>query len=250
MSTQALLPTKKRTPSLTLANAKGFVYGPVKVGKTTLGASLADDALILATEPGFGAVEAYVVEVDSWDKFRSVAAEIAETGGFSMLVIDTVDELYRMCSARVCETHGVKHPGDVDYGKVWAAIDDEFRLRIGKLTSLGVGVWFISHSKEVEIKTRVGSITKTVPTLRGQAMKFLNEFCDFILLATSELGPDGEERVLHTAATENYEAGGRYALDDPIPLEADALREAIEKATKAVNGASASKSTTSKAGAK
>jgi len=228
-----LLPAEKSAPTLAFENIKGFLYGPPKVGKSTLASELSDDVLILACEPGLGGLTAYSIDIDSWDKFREVGAELAKSPDkFSIVVIDTVDELYRMCTDAVCEQHGVKHPSEAEYGKVWGAITDEFRLRVGKLASLGRGTWFISHAQEQEIKSRIGTRTKTVPTLKAPGLAFLHGFCDFILYAAVESTEDGEKRVLHTAATEEYEAGGRYTLTDPLPLKAAALRKDIERVTK------------------
>lgn len=230
--TAGLLPEKKTPPSLDFRGAKVLLYGAPKVGKTTLAANLADDVLILACEPGTGGLSTYTVEIGSWEKFREVGAELAESDRFSIVAVDTVDELYRMCSDAVCDKLGIDYPGDAEYGKGWAAVRDEFRLRVGKLASLGRGVWFISHAHEVEIKSRIGTRDKTVPTLNSRALSFLHGFCDLILLAQSESTEDGEKRLIRTAATENYEAGGRITLTDPLPLDAAALRKDIERAAK------------------
>jgi DNA polymerase III delta prime subunit len=227
------LPIEKTPPSLDPATAKVLLYGPPKVGKSTLAAGLdTDHTLFIATEPGLGALEVYSVPVTSWTQFREVGAKLAENSDqFKMVVIDTVDELYRMVSDDVCTRMGVEHPSDKGYGKVWGAIASEFRLRVGKLSSLGLGIWFVSHSKDVEIEKSVGKITKTVPTVAGQAREFLIGFCDYILYATSHLSENGEQRVIHSSASENFEAGCRgEQLPDPLELRAETLRDAMQKA--------------------
>lgn len=230
-----LLPEKKSEPTLAFDNIKGLLYGAPKVGKSTLASQLADDVLILATEPGLGGLSAFSVDIDSWDTFREVGAELAKTDKHSIVVVDTADELYRMCSAAVCEKLKIDHPSDAEWGKGWQAVKDEFRLRVGKLAGLGRGTWFISHAHEIEIKSRIGSRTKTVPTLNNRGLEFLHGFCDFILYAASEESKDGERRLLHTQATEAYEAGGRYTLPDPLPLSAGTLKREIDKAVKEAN---------------
>lgn len=226
------LPTEKTTPTLDPATAKVLLAGAPKVGKTTLASQIdPEHTLILATEPGYGAIEAYVQPVGSWEAFREVGAELASgKHHFTTVVIDTVDELYKMCTDTVLRSLGITHPSDLDYGKGWAAVTDEFRLRIAKLCALGLGVWFISHAEDKEIEQRVGTITKSVPSLGGKAGKWLTGFVDFILFATVEQGAEGDERLLRTAATENFEAGGRVPLPDPLPLDAAALREAMAAA--------------------
>lgn len=238
MATATLLPTKKTPPSLSFAGAKVLLYGQPKVGKTTLAAGLADDVLILACEPGLGGLSAYSVEIDSWDTFRKVGAELSESDKHSIVVIDTVDELYRMCADSVCQQLGVAHLADAEWGKGWQMARDEFRLRVGKLAALGGrGVWFISHSMDTELRTRVGTRTRTIPTLDKRAFGFIEGFVDFIFLAEAQATPEGDEqRVIRTAPAEEFVAGGRVNLPDPLPLSADAVRKAIEAASKPQKG--------------
>lgn len=226
------LPTEKTAPSLAPERAKVLLYGPAKIGKSTLASKLdPEHTLFLACEPGLGAIEAYELPIATWQEFRETGAELAKgEHPYRILVVDTVDELIRMCADDVLGKLGASHASDLGYGKGWAAIADEFRLRIARLANLGLGVWFISHSKEVEIKTAVGSITKSVPDIGGQARSFLIGFCDLILFATSQVSSDGEHRILRTSASENWEAGGRVPLADPLPLDAAALRADLERA--------------------
>lgn len=229
----SILPTAKTKPTLTAEAAKVFLYGEEKIGKTTTAGALdPDHTLFLATEEGYGALEAFVKPIGSWEEFRTIGPELFKGDHpYNTIVIDTVDELLKLCTDKVLTDLGVSYAGDLEFGKGWAAVTDEFRLRVGALCRLGLGVWFISHSKEEEVKTRTGSITVTAPTLGGGSRKWLLGFVDFILLARSEQGEEGERRVLRTVATENYRAGGRVDLPDPIPLDAAALREAMAAAT-------------------
>lgn len=226
------LPTAKTPPTLEIQSAKVLLAGPPKIGKTTLSANIdPDKTLILATEPGHGAIEAFVHPVNSWMEFREVGAELAAGDhDFTTVVIDTVDELYKLCQAQVMSDIGISHPSDLEYGKGYGLVGDEFRLRVGKLCALGLGVWFISHTEEREIKQKVGTITKQVPSLSGKTGKWLSGFVDFIFFATSEQTEAGDVRLLRTQATENFEAGGRVPLPDPLPLDAVALREAMADA--------------------
>lgn len=228
-----LLPDKKTPPQLTADTAKVLLVGAPKIGKTTLAANLdPDHTLILATEPGTGALEAFETPIRTWDEFRAVGAELAEgKHPFKIVVIDTIDELLKMCGDKVLRGLGVKHASDLEYGKGWGAITDEFRLRVGRLASLGLGVWFISHAKDVEIEERVGTYTKHVPSIGGKAGEWVTGFVDFILFAAYEAqGDQGERRVLRTAATRDYEAGGRVTLPDPLPLDAAAVKKAMADA--------------------
>lgn len=228
------LPTEKSAPSLNPDRLKALLYGPPKIGKSTFASKInPDHTLFIATEPGLGSLEVFQAAPANWAGFRQIGADLAEDPQhFEVIVIDTVDELYRMCSDHVCADLGIKHPADADYGKGWQAVRDEFALRVGKLTGLGLGVWFISHSEDREVKKKVGTKTVTQPSLTGQGRKFLTGFVDFIFLATWEGDEEKDERVLRTQGGEGHEAGGRVPeeakpLPDPLPLDAGALRSAM-----------------------
>lgn len=230
------LPTEKSTRTLSPDKAKALLYGPPKIGKSTFASQInPDHTLFIATEPGLGSLEVYEAPVKTWAEFLKVCGEIAQDRKhYEVVVIDTVDELFRMCSDHVCAELGIKHPSDADWGKGWGAVADEFRLKIGKLASLGLGVWFISHAEDREVKKKVGTKTVTQPTLSGQARKFLIGFVDFIFLATWETDEESDKRILRTQGTEHHEAGGRTPVDakplpDPLPLDADVLRKEMAK---------------------
>lgn len=230
-----ILPTAKSEPTLTAETAKVLLFGPPKIGKTTLAAELdPDHTIFLATEPGQGALSVFKSEIASWGAFLQAGRELHAGGHpYTTFVVDTVDQLHKFCTDHVLRQLGITHPSDADYGKGWAAVNDEFQLRIAALCSLGAGVWFISHAKDEQIKTRTGEITKAVPTIGGQARKFLTGFVDYIFYAEPINTDQGEHRVLRTTAGENFEAGGRVTLPDPLPLEAVAVREAMAAASPA-----------------
>jgi hypothetical protein len=227
------LPTTKTPPTLDMATAKLLVYGPPGIGKTTLAASVdADHTLLLATEPGTGGIEAYVQPIRSWEEFLATGSALAnDKHDFHTVAVDTADELFRFCQEHVMAQHHIAHPSDLEWGKGWQLLSDEFRLRVGRLCNLGLGVIFTSHSKDEEVKQRVGSITRSVPTIAGQGGKFLMGFVDYILFATSEHTEDGEVRMLRTSPSENWIAKARIELPDPILLPKDdpagPLREAM-----------------------
>jgi hypothetical protein len=227
------LPTEKRPPSFDLAHAKVLLYGPPKIGKTTLVAKLDPDAtLFLATEQGTGGVEAYVLPIPDWDAFLGAltALKNATDGRFTTFAVDTVDLLALMCRDHVMRQMGVDHPSDLDYGKGWDAVSTEFRLRIAALSALG-GVWFISHAEEREVKPR-GRPAHTLwqPKMVKSAREFLQGFVDFIFFADFDHDENGaERRVLRTRASDHYNAGSRTPapLPDPLPLEAHAVAAAL-----------------------
>lgn len=205
------LPTEKTPPRLSSATAKVLLYGPPKIGKTTLAGTIhPDTTLILATEAGQGALEHYGVAIPSWDKFRETVGLLqTQDHHYTTVVIDTVDLLYGLCSDAAMKELGVMHPADLDWGKGWKAVIDKFRLAIGVIAAMDLGIWFISHAKDMEIKQRVGSVTKSVPSFPPAARDFVSGFVDHIFYLTSVETPEGEVRAIKTDASEYWEAGSR-----------------------------------------
>jgi hypothetical protein len=125
------------------------------------------------------------------------------------VVIDTTDLLYDYCMAAAMKELSILHPSDLDWGKGWKAVIDKFKLAIGVLSAMDLGIWFISHAKDVEIKQRVGTLTKSVPSLPPAARDFLTGFCDYIFFMSTVETPEGEVRAIRTDASEYWEAGSR-----------------------------------------
>lgn len=235
-ATTSLLPAEKTPPALEATTAKVLLYGPPKIGKTTLAAGIDPDrTLFLACEPGLGGQEVFQMSIGTWKEFLTACAELAKDKAsdaprFTTIIIDTVDELAKICAADQLQQLGIVHASDAGYGKGYAVISDEFRRCINKLSGLGYGVWFISHAKQREVKTAVGDVSKIEPSLSGSIADYLKGFCDFIFYAEKVATENGEERVLRTAAGANFEAGSRIKLPDPLLLDAETVRTAMATA--------------------
>jgi hypothetical protein len=215
-----MLPKEKTAPKERLDDYIILLYGPPKIGKSTL-ASQFDKPLFLATEAGLNALEVYQVPVATWDKFLAACKEIAAGGhDFKTIIVDTVDNLFKACSEHVRKKNNIQHESDLDWGKGWQLVADEFTRAITKLSLLPYGLVMISHAEYVEIKTRTATITKAVPTLPKGARKAALNMADVILYAESVVTDDGEVRIMRTKPSENWEAGDRTGrLPATLPLD-------------------------------
>lgn len=229
----AALPTKKTPLKTELSDLTVLLYGPPKIGKSTLCAQ-AQGALFLATEPGLNHLEVYQVPISKWEDLLDAAAEIAKgQHQFRSLIVDTADQAFRLCSDYICAKHGVKHPSDLAYGKGHSLVNSEYFRVMSKLAQLPYGLFLVSHAQEREIETRTGKYVKTIPSLPDGARKMLIGMVDTILFADleHETNADGKvvvRRVLRTKPDKHYEAGDRTGrLPDVLPLDYKAFAEAF-----------------------
>ena len=239
----SILPTKKRKPILDLAKAKILIYGPPKIGKSTL-ASHFPGAWFLATEEGLDWLEVYEpTRIASWDEFLTACVWIEnnkpKTFGdgtpVRTIIIDTVDLLFKMAFDYQCAMFGVASLADLEWGKGWQAVSDEFSRVVCKMTRWPYGTVFISHSKEKEIKSAGRKIDRIEPATMTTGYKILNALVDIILYCyvdeipivneNGELtGEIQEQRVIRCAPGNNVVAGDRTGqLPPTIPLDYNEL---------------------------
>ena len=220
-----MLPTQKTPPKPNLNDLTVLVYGPSKIGKSTW-CSQAEGALFLATEAGLNNLDVFQQPIGSWEDLLAACKEIAEgKHAFKTVIIDTVDNAYRMCAEHVCQKFKIEHESDLGYGKGYALINNEFYRVLTKLALLPYGLFLISHSLDREIETRTGKLTRIVPTLPDKARKIVLGMVDIILFCDLEptTGADGKpahRRVVRSKPNTNYEAGDRTGrLPEVIDLD-------------------------------
>ena len=236
--TSSFLPQKKREPRADLTKAKILIYGPPKIGKSTL-ASNFPGVWFLATEEGLAWLPVYEpTQITSWEQFLEVCAYIEESRPTAFgdgtpihtIVIDTVDLLFKMAFDYMCTHLGVASLADLDWGKGWQALSDEFARVICKITRWPYGLVFISHSKEKEIKSGGRKIDRIEPAVMTTGYKIVNALVDLILyccvnevaVVDSEgefTGEVKESRSIRCAPASNIVAGDRSGmLPNEIPL--------------------------------
>lgn len=211
----ALIPTAKTPPKSDFRDLTTLIYGHPKIGKSTF-ASNFEDALFLATEQGLNHLNVYQMPITSWQQFLDACNEIARGEHlFKTIVIDTIDNLYKLATEHMTTKKGVEHISDVaGFGKGYALLNNEFHRVLTKLSSLPYGLVMISHARTVEVDERTGKYTKTVPTLPEGARRTVIAMADMILFCDQMVvkGGDGqlvEERVIRTKPGKFWEAGDR-----------------------------------------
>jgi len=205
-----------------------------KIGKSTFCAN-SDNALFLATEAGLNNLSVYQVPIATWGEFLDACQQIAAgQHGFKTIIIDTIDNLYKMCVTHILQKHNLQHESDAPFGKGYALINGAFEKVLTALSLLPYGLIMTSHAQEKEVKTPTGAETRISPTLPNGARKIVLGMADLILFAEmqevrNEQGRiTGYERVVRTKPTTIYEAGDRTSkLPETLPLDYACFAQAM-----------------------
>ncbi len=229
------LPSAKTKPSLDLSGKTILVYGPPKIGKSTF-ASKFPDALFLECEPGLNQLEVFKVPTYSWTDFLA-ACKLVAAGDhrFKTIVIDTVDNAFKYCSDAICAKHGIEYEGDLEHGKGWAFVKNEWHRVLTRLASLSTGLVLISHAVDKQIKTRTEEYTKTQPSLPDRARNVVLGLVDMILYCDTAVGKDDKgnlitRRIIRTKPHPAYEAGDRTGrLPEALGLDFDEFQKAFAR---------------------
>lgn len=222
----SLIPKEATKPKEALEDHTIFLHGPPKIGKSTFAAQF-NKPLFLATEAGLNSLTTYQIPIRdetsngkklmAWQKYIQVLTELAiSKHDFRTIIVDTVDNLAEYCVEYVYAINRITHASDLDWGKGWQLLKGEAQHGISLLMSLGLGVVFVSHSEEKEIRRKGGdSYTKIQDTCPRNFKHMVHALSDMILYATMENG----KPVLKTRESDEYLAGNRVGLPETLPFE-------------------------------
>ena len=107
-----------------------FIYGPAKVGKTTLATQM-PSALLLAFERGYNAIPGVMAQdVNTWGEMKQIYRELKKPEVqevYKTIVVDTVDIAADLCQKYICNQLGIDNMGDGGWGtNSWSKYKKEF----------------------------------------------------------------------------------------------------------------------------
>ena len=236
-----MLPEKKSEVKKEMWEYHWLVYGQPKVGKTTF-VSEFNNPIFICTEdrhkhlslfkvPQEGAIKSWVEIIDVLIALK----QSIQSGSFKhkTIVIDTVDNAYKFCVEYVLSKHNVAHESDMEWGKGYSFIRDEFFKVFSHLCSLGIAVVFIAHAEDKTVKTRALEITKTMPSLPNIGRKVLLPLVDIIGYIGFD-HKDESKRMLYLQGNESLEAGCATNVTMPkvMPLDFKTIEKEFKKGVK------------------
>jgi len=212
------LPTEDSEVVTDIGKSTMLLYGPPKHGKSTIVSSF-PGVLFAAAEEGLNHIKCRKVGIGKWEDFEELAELlITDKHDYRTLAIDTASALFAMCEEYTCKKLGIDHPSDENWGKGWKALRGNFHNPIRKLAvpmksgKTRIGLVFVGHDKQVEVKGRITKTSRTACDLSGTARKVLLPLVDIIGYCGFRLDASGEatqERVVHFKGSETVEAGDR-----------------------------------------
>lgn len=217
---------------------KVVIYGPPKIGKSTLAAN-SPNPIGIITEEGLDAIDVAAFPLaKSWADVCSALDTLTnEPHDFQTAFVDSLDWLEPLILGKVCVDHKVKNIEDIGYGKGYIMADDLWRDFFSRLDALrdkrGMSVICIAHEQVNKVRN------PTLPEdydayslkLNKRATAIINEWADVIGFAAHEVmtrqvdsGFQNKEtkaistgkRMLHVNPHPAYVAGNRYGMADCV----------------------------------
>ncbi len=248
------------TPSTRILPPRITIYGPEKIGKTSLAAQI-PNALILDLEGGSGALKVSRVMRDpssglltSFQSFSDILTQLEQqTHSFEALVIDSVDWLESLVFDAVAKQYGKQNIADVGYGAGHVAAENIFRDILRRLDGLrdtkNMLIVLLGHSEVTKFDNPLtASYDQYRLKLHKRIAPLVNEWSDCLLFANLEVKVSKEQngmstvnkakdqgRVLYTGKSEAYVAGNRYGLPPVLSLGWTDFLSAFNEAIQSTN---------------
>jgi len=227
------LPKTKTKIQNDLSSQHLMIYGEPKVGKTTF-ASNFPNSLFLSTEKGYNHLEILNVDINKWTDMYDLAKLLKDNNSkepwksLKHLVVDVVDDLYRLCEEHICNQHGVQsiNEGTLAYGMGMSLTRKEFEKIIKMFERGGYRFVFISHAMERTRKTSIKEWTQMATSLSQKTEVVITKMCDLILYCYAK--HDGT-RLIRTKGTEYVIAGDRTGrLPEIIPMDFEEFNKLLK----------------------
>lgn len=181
-----------------------LLHGPPKGGKTQLASSFPGNTFI-ATEPGHKYIpepqKKRLISVNSLADLDKVKLKLSRRKEGGTVTFDTIQGIYRTVKMGICNKHNCNHPSERgDFGKtIWDIIGDYFAKWIDEvimdLHGKNTTVILIDHTKERDVDTATGTVTKVMAGMSGQARYVITGLPDHIWFLSYGEKEDEEDSV-------------------------------------------------------
>lgn len=214
-----------------------LIYGPEKMGKTTLASEFPAPVFIQTEDGASGQLEldSFGLMVGFSDVLDAIAALASEEHGFQTVVIDSLSQLEKLVFAEVCRRNNwssIETPG---FGKGYVEADYAWSELIDALNYLrdqrGMTVVLIGHSVTDRFDDpETQSYSRYAIDLHKRAVAIVSREVDAILLIKKDVtiktdqpggkgrarADGGDTRWIYATGRPAFAAGNRYDMPDRV----------------------------------
>lgn len=223
------------------------IHGAQKVGKSTFAAG-SFNPIFLPLEDGLSGIEtnSFPLLATYSEVEAALLSLYSEQHDFGTVVVDSTDWLEPLIWKHVCDKNqwaSIETPG---YGRGYVEANAVWREFLDKLNTLrmekGMAIILIAHSAVKNFKAPDSeAFDRYELKMQKGALGLIVEWADAILFAQEETAIKKEvngqqtrargistgRRIMNTNAKPSFIAGNRYSLPDVLPLEWNALVNAM-----------------------
>jgi Cdc6-like AAA superfamily ATPase len=201
-----------------------LIYGPPKIGKTTLAAEFPNPVFIQVEDgtPGnleltsFGHLKTFV------EVMEALSSLLNEAHDFATVVIDSVDKLEPLVWAQTCEDNkwaNIEAPG---YGKGYLAAEHVWREFLALCLEVrhqrGMTVIHIAHSEIGRFDDpQTSSYSRYDIRLHKRALALFQDEMDAILFLNHDATTKAEDAGFNKKIIKGVGGGSRYIYAEPRP---------------------------------
>lgn len=212
-----------------------LLYGMEGIGKSTFAANFPDPVFV-QTEDGLGNIDCakFPLAQSAEVAFKQLDA-LRSPNEFQTVVVDSLDWLERLIWDQVAKDAKVDSIEKIGYGKGYVIALTYWRKILDVLSALHAQnkiVLLLAHAvAEDYTDPEVANLKRFTPRLHKTARSLIAEYVDVILLATRQYGAAkgdaNNPRIVRTEASPFQVAKSRYDVPAELPLDANAVLDAI-----------------------
>jgi len=183
-----------------------LMYGPPKIGKTTMLSSL-DNCLIIDTESGSNMIEGHILNANNRKELIDILKQAREGHEFKYIAIDTIDKVVQWAEAAVCEENSVQALADLPFGKGWGLARDKVMNTIHAFKDVCDHLIIVGHRKTAK------AVVEGQATVEPESLDITGRLKNMIMSDSDAIGyvfrDEDEKLMISFKSDDALEAGSR-----------------------------------------
>ena len=183
-----------------------LMYGPPKIGKTTMLSSL-DKCLIIDTESGSNMIEGHIVNANNRKELIDILKQAREGHEFTYIAIDTIDKVVQWAEEAVCQENSVQALADLPFGKGWGLARDKVMNTIHAFKDVCDHLIIVGHRKTAK------AVVEGQATVEPESLDITGRLKNMIMSDSDAIGyvfrDENEKLMISFKSDDALEAGSR-----------------------------------------